>query len=119
MTRRTSPSLVPLAPLNQRATWARKPTPHDMSTFWVRYFEPQGIPDVHKLEKWPDGMKGWISGHTGDGHIVWCARVDAVDADDAKRIVLSCYSKSASRIQFDFCEEKPLGWRPSGGRFPE
>lgn len=88
-------------------------------TFWVRYFEPKGIPDEHKAERWPNGMKGWISGYSFEGHTIWCARVDAKDENAAMAVVRKCYGKSAKQIMFDSCEPKELGWRPTGGRFPE
>lgn len=88
-----------------------------MNTFWCRYFEPNGIPPRHKLEAWPDGMKGWRSGY-GDDDTIWCARVDADSADAAEKTIRSCYGKSGKRIAIDSIEEMPLGWRP-GGRFPE
>ena len=89
-----------------------------MNTYWCRYFEPNGIPPRHKLEAWPDGMKAWVSGH-GDDDTVWCARVDAKNADEAKAIIRSCYGNSGERIVIDSIQEYPRGWRPSGRRFPE
>lgn len=89
-----------------------------MKTYWCRYFEPNGIPPEHKLAQWPDRMRGWRSGYSDDVTI-WCARVDAESADAAEEVIRSCYGKSGKRIKFDFIETMPLGWRPSGGRFPE
>ena len=88
-------------------------------TFWARYFEPKGIPDEHKAETWPVGMKGRISGYDSDGQTIWCARVDARDESGALAVVRRCYGKSAKRTAFDSCQANPLGWRPTGVRFPE
>lgn len=88
-------------------------------TFWVGWEVDNDIPDEHMVEKWPAGMKGWRSGY-GDGHVTWCARVDADTAEDAEGVVRGCYGKSAKKIRMRWePEEHELGWRPTGGRFPE
>jgi hypothetical protein len=92
----------------------------DKFTFWCRYEVPRSIPDEHMVEKWPRGMKGWISGYSGNGTTIWCARVDSATPEDAERVVRRCYGKSSSKIEMSWePEQKPLGWRPTGGRFPE
>lgn len=91
-----------------------------MHTYWCRYFEPTKpeIPTRHIVTTWPTGMKGWMSGY-GDSAKIWCARVDADSIDAAERVIRSCYGKSGYRIAIESIDEQPLGWRPSGGRFPE
>lgn len=88
-------------------------------TFWCRWFVPTTIPDEHLLERWPKGMKGWVSGYDMDDNQIWCARVDAAAPGEAERVIRRCYGKSGRAITIDFINENPLGWRPGGGRFPE
>lgn len=89
-----------------------------MKTYWCRFSEPSGIPNDHKAEQWPEGMKGWVSGYGCDSKI-WCARVDAESARLAEGIIRACYGASGRWIDIHSIEENELGWRPSGGRFPE
>lgn len=88
-------------------------------TFWCRWEEPNGIPDKHMVTNWPRVMKAWLSGYGPESRI-WCARVDAETPEDAERIIRGCYGKSRDVIEMSWePEANPLGWRPSGGRFPE
>ncbi len=88
-------------------------------TYWCGWEEPAGIPDEDKLARWPAGMKGWWSG-SGDRVTIWVGRVDAADADAAEEIVRSCYGRHGKKIKMRWDpEENDLGWRPTGGRFPE
>jgi hypothetical protein len=93
-----------------------------VKTYWCRYEVDPSIPGNHMLTAWPKGMKGWVGGYTGDEPptAIWCARVDAESAEDADRIVRSCYTKSGDKIVMSWePQEHELGWRPTGGRFPE
>lgn len=97
-----------------------------MKTYWCRYEVDPSIPDSHMVAKWPRGMKGWISGYANVANderpptVIWCARVDAKSAADAERIVRGCYGKSGAEIRMSWePQENELGWRPTGGRFPE
>lgn len=88
-------------------------------TYWCRWEAPGDIPDEHMVEKWPKGMRGWISGYSKNATI-WCARVDATSPEAAERIIRKCYGPSGDEIQLSWePEENKLGWRPTGGRFPE
>lgn len=89
-------------------------------TFWCRWEQPTSIPDEHMVEKWPQGMRAWVSGYDSDNNKIWCARVDAATPEDAERIIRGCYGPSSDKITMSWePEQNPLGWRPTGGRFPE
>lgn len=91
-------------------------------TFWCGWEVPSDIPGDHMLDKWPDGMRGWVSGYTGENldERVYAGRVDATSAEEADRIIRSCYTKSGARIRMRWePEQKEFGYRPSGGRLPE
>ncbi len=93
-----------------------------MFTFWCGWEVPSDIPGNHMLAKWPDGMRGWVSGYTGENldERVYAGRVDAASVEEARAIVRSCYGKSADKIRERWePEQHELGWRPAGGRFPE
>lgn len=88
-------------------------------TFWCRWEAPYSIPESHMVSRWPRGMKAWISGQSVTA-MIWCARVDAVDPEHAERVIRGCYGKSGGDIEFSWEPKKnDLGWRPTGGRFPE
>lgn len=88
-------------------------------TYWCGWEVDNDIPQSHMVDRWPDGMKGWESGFA-DGFTTWVARVDAHSAKEAERIVRNCYGKSGPKIRMRWePEQNALGYRPSGGRFPE
>lgn len=87
-------------------------------TYWVRWAEPTSIPSAHISKKWPIGMKGWLSGWSGDD-LIYCARVDASSTDEAIATVRGCYGESANAISVEEPQEHELGWRPKSDRFPE
>lgn len=90
-----------------------------MKTYWCGWEVPFGVPDEHIVARWPEGMRGWISGESCT-RVIWVGRIDAESADKAWSIVLGCYGESADKIEQRW-EPKPneLGWRPNNGRFPE
>jgi hypothetical protein len=93
-------------------------------TFWVGWDADDSIPDAHMIDKWPTGMKGWRSGYAGDtengGFSTWVARIDAATAEEAEKIARSCYTESSDKIRMRWDpEQHELGYRPTGGRFPE
>lgn len=91
-------------------------------TYWCGWEVPNDVPGHHMLAAWPDGMKGWLSGWTGENldERVYAGRVDAHSVDEARAKLRSCYGPSADRIRERWePEQHPLGWRPAGGRFPE
>lgn len=94
-----------------------------MNTYWCGWEVDDSIPQEHMVERWPDGMKGWWSGSGGDddtGYRTYAGRVDAETAEQAIQIIRTCYGPSSSRIRMRWePEEKPYGYRATGGRFPE
>lgn len=88
-------------------------------TFWVGWEASHDIPQEHMVASWPKGMKGWCSG-SSDEFETYAGRVDADDAKKAKALVRSCYGASGDKIVMRWePEQHELGWRPTGGRFPE
>ncbi len=93
-------------------------------TYWCGWEVPAEIPGKHMLDKWPDGMKGWVSGYTlndkDQEEQVYVGRVDADSVEEARAIVASCYGPSGHKLRERWePEEKEFGYRPTGGRFPE
>lgn len=90
----------------------------ELYTWWVGWEVPDMVPEENAVETWPDGMRGWLSGH-GNGYKTWTGRVDAPSAAEAWATVLRCYGPSCGDIKQRWePRQHPLGWRP-GDRFPE
>lgn len=62
--------------------------------FWCGWEVPNMVPGKDMLAAWPDDMRGWRSGYSGDCE-TFVGVVFADDADAAHELVLSCYGKSA------------------------
>lgn len=92
--------------------------------YWCGWNVPRTVPDEHMIEKWPNGMQGWITGGTleGDtpnsGFVTWAGAVIASSPTEAWATVLSCYGPSSTCIEKRWePEERPKGWQPTD-RFP-
>lgn len=88
------------------------------SVWWCGWNVPNDIPEEHMAAAWPEGMRGWCTGHS-EGYTTWVARVEAEAAEYATEVVIGCYGKSARRIDSRWePKAKPDGWWPESGRFP-
>lgn len=85
--------------------------------WWCSWSFPLSLRDDTRIaDSWPAGMKAWISAESSV-HEIWCARVEAVDADAARALIRSCYGELANEIIERWPPiEKPVGWQP-GDRF--
>lgn len=76
--------------------------------------------DPRVAEKFPPGLKGWISGETcdDDPRQTWVGRVEAESIDDARALIASMYGDLAEHLTERWePKERPAGWQPEGGRF--
>ena len=81
--------------------------------YWVGWEVPYDIPEEAKVEKWPEGMLGFNSGHGGH-YSTWVGIVFGDNAAAAWKTVLDCYGDHAGdiveRFGPDECQD---GWKPS------
>lgn len=93
-----------------------------MKVFWLSWYA-WPIDDPEVASTWPPGVKGWITGSTWDREgrdvQVWCARVEADDAEAARGRILELYGRFADKVEWRFGpSEYTAGWWPDASRFP-
>lgn len=96
---------------------AKEVTSH-MTVWWVSWYFPlkhRGSLEI--ASKWPEGLKGWLSGES-DVDQIWCARVEASSEEEVWIIVHMMYGSLASHVRERFIDEKEEGWWPEPTRFP-
>lgn len=91
-----------------------------MKNFWISWFGTAGAWELHT--PW------WISGYRivadrfafdeerQEPTVV--AAVKALNADEAKQIILDAHDTKPKELEWRFVEERPDDWTPFSGRFP-
>lgn len=77
-------------------------------TYWVSWWSLEESEKVVPFEEWITGQ------NLSNDALSYCALVQGDGIAEVKRMVRAYYPEA----DFRFCDEKEIGWRPPGDRFP-